>query len=286
MMTFVFNENQKKLIKEYRELIAYGYQKISKIQLDFKKVRVRKRVLYFMMGAMQSYSESILKLMGTEPVYEKPGESLLRSQLELWLNVRFIYSSRSEDKARLFLSDLVMGSIAYAKKHKVLWEKYSKWNLVFGIIKTPSDWDKFISDNLDLLKKYRAKYKDKHVTKLPNLYDRTLAIDNHLKKLETFSEKNSAEKYYTLFYPYFSQSTHANMSGLMRYMRGTASAPESFFDIDSKPEDAERVLAISYQVYFEILHFFLQTFNAYNSSEYQKFKKYSKKIGKSKSISK
>ena len=275
-MAFELNEKQKVLIKEYRELITYGYQKMSGIQLDFKKVRVRKRVLYFMMGAMQSFSESILKLMGTEPVYEKPGESLLRSQLEIWLNMRFIYSSRSEDKARLFLSDLVMESLTYAKKHKTLWEKYPLWDMEFGTIKKSSDWEKFISDNVDLLKKYRKEYKDKHVTKLPNLYDRTLAIDSHLKKIGTFSEKNSAEKFYTLFYPYFSQSTHANMSGLQRYMRGTIASPEPFLDVDSKPEDAERILSVSYQGYFAVLHFFLQVFNAYSPSEYDRFKQYSK----------
>ncbi|OGE32716.1 hypothetical protein A3J19_03565 [Candidatus Daviesbacteria bacterium RIFCSPLOWO2_02_FULL_41_8] len=275
-MAFELNEKQKVLIKEYRELITYGYQKMSGIQLDFKKVRVRKRVLYFMMGAMQSFSESILKLMGTEPVYEKPGESFLRSQLEIWLNMRFIYSSRSEDKARLFLSDLVMESLTYAKKHKTLWEKYPLWDMEFGTIKKSSDWEKFISDNVDLLKKYRKEYKDKHVTKLPNLYDRTLAIDSHLKKIGTFSEKNSAEKFYTLFYPYFSQSTHANMSGLQRYMRGTIASPEPFLDVDSKPEDAERILSVSYQGYFAVLHFFLQVFNAYSPSEYDRFKQYSK----------
>ncbi|KKT66581.1 MAG: hypothetical protein UX25_C0034G0010 [Candidatus Woesebacteria bacterium GW2011_GWC2_45_9] len=279
-MTFEFNTHQKELIKEYRELIAYGYQKMSGVQLDFKKVRVRKRVLYFMMAAMQSYSESILKLMGTEPVYEKPGESLLRSQLEIWLNMRFIYSSRSEDKARLFLSDLVMNSITYAKRHKTLWEKYPAWKMEFGTIKKPNDWDKFISDNLSLLKKYRTEYKDKHFTKLPSLYDRTITIDGHLKKLGTFSEKNSAEKFYTLFYPYFSQSTHANMSGLQRYMRGMVAAKEPFLDVDSKPEDAERILSVSYQGYFSVLHFFLQVFNAYDPSEYDHFKRYSKSLTK------
>lgn len=286
-MAFEFNEQQKKLIKEYRELITFGYQKISKVQLDFRKVRVRKRVLYFMMGAMQSYSESILKLMGSEPVYEKPGESLLRSQLEIWLNIRFIYSSRSEDKARLFLSDLIMESTTYAKRHKVLWNKYPKWDMEFGTIKKPDDWDKFISKNLAILKKYQKKYKDKYVTKLPNLYDRTLAIDKRLKKLGTFSEKNSAEKYYTLYYPYFSQATHSNMSGLQRFIRGTGDIfKEPFFDIDSKPEDAERVLIISYQAYFTTLHFFLQVFNAYDSSEYKRFKQFSKNILKERTISK
>lgn len=275
-MVFEFDEKQKELITEYRQLITYGYREMSSVHLDFKKVRVRKRVLYFMMGAMQSYSESILKLLGTEPVYEKPGESLLRSQLEIWMNMRFIYSSRSEDKARLFLSDLVMESIAYAKKHKALWEKYPAWDMVFGTITKSTDWDRFISDNTDLLKKYRKEYKDKHVTKLPNLYDRTLAIDKHLKMIGTFSEKNSAEKYYTLFYPYFSQSTHANMSGLQRYIRGTAASPEPFLDVDSKPEDAERILSVSYQGYFSVLHFFLQVFNVYNPSEYEHFKQYSK----------
>jgi len=286
-MGFEFNEQQKELIREYRELIAFGYKKISKIQLDFKKVRVRKRVLYFMMGAMQSYSESILKLMGSEPAYEKPGESLLRSQLEIWLNIRFIYSSRSEDKARLFLSDLIMESTTFAKKHKELWNKYPRWDMEFGTIKKPDDWDKFISKNLTILEKYQRKYRDKQVKKLPNLYDRTLAIDKYLKKLGTFSEKNSAEKYYILFYQYFSQATHQNMSGLQRFIRGTGNIfKEPFFDIDSKPEDAERVLIVSYQAYFTTLHFFLQVFNTYNSSEYERFKQYSKKIIKKRNISK
>ena len=286
-MAFEFNEQQKELIREYKKLLLFGYKKIDTIELDLKKVRVRKEVLYYMMGAMQSYSESILKLMGSEPVYEKPGESLLRSQLEILFNIRFIYSSRSEDKARLFLADLIMESINYAKKHKTLWNKYPKWDMEFGTIKKPDDWDKFISDNLIILKKYQSKYKDKHVTKLPNLYDRTLVIDKHLKKLGTFSEKNSAEKYHTLYYPYFSQATHSNMSGLQRFIRNTGDIfKEPFFDIDSKPEDAERVLIISYQAYFTTLHFFLQVFNAYDSAEYKHVKEYSKKIMKRRSISK
>jgi len=274
-MAFGFNDQQKEIIKEYLDLLSYGYKKISAISLDFKKARVRKMVLYLMMGAMQSYSESILKLMGSEPVYEKPGESLFRSQLEIWFNIRFICSSRSEDRARLFLSDILMESITFAKKHKALWEKYPTWNFEFGSIKKPCDWDKFISDNAGLLKKYRKKYKDKHVNKLPNLCDRALAIDKHLKKLGTLSESTSAEKHYVLFYQYFSQSTHANMPGLQRYMRGSASAPEPFVDIDSKPEDAERILVVSYQIYFATLYQFLHVFNTYNSAEYKHFKEYS-----------
>jgi len=279
-MTFEFNDHQRELIAKYRELVTYGYSKLSTVSLDFTKVRVRKRVLYFMMGAMQSYSESILKLMSSEPVYDKPGESLLRSQLEIWLNIRYIYSSRSEDNARLFLSDLVMESITFAKRHKTLWEKYPNWSLEFGTMKTAADWDKFISDNTDLLKKYRTQYKDKHVMKLPNLYDRTLAIDKYLKKLGTLSEKTSAEKYYTLFYQFFSESSHSNMSGLQRYMRGTASNPEPFLDVDSKPEDAERVLTISYMAYFDVLHFFLQVFGKYDPAEYRRFKEYAKNRSK------
>lgn len=276
-MAFEFNDRQKELIDKYTKLLSYGYQKLSTTSLDYTKVRARKIVLYFMIGAMQSYSESMLKLMSSKPAYEKPGESLLRSQLEIWLNIRYIYSSRSEDNARLFLSDLVMGSITFAKRHKALWEKYPAWSLEFGTMKKATDWDKFIADNVNLLKKYRRKYKDKHVLKLPNLYDRTLVIDKYLKKLGTLSEKTSAEKYYTLFYQFFSQSTHANMSGLQRYMRGNVSNPEPFLDVDSKPEDAERVLAISYMVYFDVLHFFLQVFGKYNPEEYKEYKQYSKK---------
>ena len=70
------------------------------------------------------------------------------------------------------------------------------------------------------------------------------------------------------------------MSGLMRYMRGTAAAPEPFVDIDSKPEDAERVLSISYQAYFDVLHFFLNVFGVYDGAQYKQFRQYSKKLMK------
>lgn len=276
-MAFEFNDNQKELIREYRNLVTYGYQKLSKIQLE-KKVRVRKKVLYFLMGAMQSYSESLLKLMGTEPVYEKPGESLMRSQMEIWLNMRFLYSSRSEDNARLFLSDLIMEPVAFAKKHRDLWRKYPNWNMDFGYIKKSEDWDKFISENLAILKKYRKKHGDKQFTKLPSLYDRALIIDKYLKKIGTFTEDRSAEKYYILYYQYFSQATHQSMSGLQRFLRGNGVSREPFLDIDSKPEDAERILIVSYQGYFTILHFFLNVFNTYDRTEYALFHKYSKKI--------
>ncbi|HOX95978.1 MAG TPA: DUF5677 domain-containing protein [Candidatus Woesebacteria bacterium] len=279
-MTFEFNNKQKKLVAEYHEIVTYGYKKLCSVSLDLNRTRVRKKILYFMMGAMQSYSESNLKLMSSKPAYEKPGESLLRSQLEIWLNLRFIYSSRSEDKARLFLSDLVIESIKYATNHKTLWEKYPSWNLEFGKIKKSDDWDKFIFENTKLLKKSQKKHKDKPVMKLPNLYARTIAIDKYLEKLGTLSENTSAEKYYTLFYPYFSQSTHANMSGLLRYMSGTAVSPDPFFYIDSKPEDAEKVLTISYVAYFDVLRFFLQVFGVYNAAEYKRFKLYSKEMMK------
>jgi hypothetical protein len=277
-MVFEFNEHQKELISKYQELIAYGYSKLSTISLDYTKVRARKTALYFMMGATQSYSESILKLMSSAPVYDKPGESMLRSQLEIWLNLRYIYSSRSEKYARLFLSDIIMGSITFAKKHKALWDKYPNWNLKFGTMQSAADWDNFISYNTKLLKRYRTRYNDKHVMRLPSLYDRTLIIDKYLDKLGTLSENTSAEKYYTLFYQYFSESSHSNMTGLKRYMRGIAENPEPFLDVDSKPEDAERVLVVSLVAYFNVLHFFLQVFGKYDPIEYKVFKAYVKKI--------
>lgn len=276
-----FNKRQKELILEYKKLLLFGYQKISTIGLNIKKTRARKRVLYFMMGAMQNFSESILKLLGSIPIYERPGESLLRSQFELLLNVRFIYSGRTEENARLFLSDLLLESISFAKKHHRLWDKYPKWDLTFGSIKKPCDWDKFILGSLYDLQKYRERHGDNNVNKLPSLYDRTLQIDKYLKKIGTFSENNSAEKYYIYYYQFFSQATHLNMSGLQRYLRNKKDIlKEPFFDIDSKPEDAERILAVSYQAYFVMLRHFLQVFNSFDSHELKFFNKYSKKIAK------
>jgi len=276
-----FNKHQQELIREYKKLLVYGYKKISSIGLNFKTTRARKRVLYFMMGAMQSYSESLLKLMGSIPIYERSGESLLRSQIELLFNLRFIYSDRSESKARLFLSDLLLESVSFAKKHHKFWDKYPNWNLTFGVIKKPCDWDKFILTSLYSLYKDSQKYKDKFVKKMPSLYDRTLIIDKYLKKIGKFSENNSAEKYYIYYHQYLSQATHLNISGLLRSLRNKKDIfKDPFFDIDSKPEDAERILSVSYQVYLTMLRTFLQIFNSYDSMEFKDFLNYSKKMVK------
>jgi len=270
-----FNSKQKLIIKEYQVLLIFGYSKIGKIQLDLNKTRMRKKVLYFLMGAMQSFSESILKLSSSIPVYERASESLLRSQFELLLNIRYIYSSRSEVNARYFFSDMLMESIKFANKHKQLWLEHPDWNLKFGNIQKPSDWDNFVQRNLKIIQKYRSKYKDCQIKQMPKLYERVQKIDNYLMRIGKLNEKTSAKKQYIYYYHYFSQSTHLNMSGLQTFLQGKGGV--NIFNIDSKPEDIEKPLSVSYCAYFDSLVFFTKVFNIYNKIEFSRFKHFIKK---------
>lgn len=233
-----------------------------------------------MMTATQSYSESIFKLVGTSPIYDKAAEVLLRSLIEISINIQFIYLERSNKNAVLFIANLLLDTNDFAKKHHRFWDKHPTWALQFGEqMKKPCDWDPFILRNKYNLLKWAKELKIKIPNKIPNLYDRTVLIDKYLRLKNKLKEKNSAEKYYLLFYKYFSDVSHLSMPGLHRFLNYDRENKQPIsFDIDAKPEDSERILMIAYQFYFTILRFFLKQFKKYDKSEFFDFDKYSKSL--------
>jgi hypothetical protein len=50
-------------IKNLEDLVTFGYAEISKVSIDLGSTRARKVIVFSMMGAIQSYAESILCLL-------------------------------------------------------------------------------------------------------------------------------------------------------------------------------------------------------------------------------
>lgn len=274
-----YTAKQTELIENFKDILHYGYRKMEGVEIQLMKTRYKKKILAFMMTGTQSYSESILKLVGTTPIYDKAAEVLLRSIMEISINISFVYSNRTNKNALLFIVDILLGANNFAKKHHRFWDTHPTWKLEFGKIKKPCDWDEFILKNKYDVLKLAKKCKIKIPNKIPNLFDRTVLIDIDQKLKNKLSEKNSAEKYYLYFYNFFSEVSHLSMSGLNRFLNynQTSNRPESFM-IDAKPEDSERILQVAYQFYLPILKFFLKEFKRYDKAEFSKYIKYSKKL--------
>lgn len=117
------------LLKEFKEILVFGYSKMSSFSYYENKYRIKKNVLYLMMAATQSYSEAILKLMNNSDgtsVFDKAAEVIYRSLVENLINLNFIYSTKTQKNAVIFMVYSVQDKNDFAKKFKDLMIKYPK----------------------------------------------------------------------------------------------------------------------------------------------------------------
>lgn len=273
------SDNNKELIKNFREILSYGFSRIQAFPLHRDKYRLKKQILHIMMAATQSYSEAILKLMDNPPVYDKAAEVLYRSLVENLINLSFIYSSRTQENALIFLAFSIQDNNDFAKKYKALMLKYPDWKLNFLEKDTPSKWDDFINENNKILDKYQRRHKLTLPDKLPDIKRRVILYDEYLKSKNKFSEKNNLESSYITFYKFFSQIAHLTMPGLERFLIRKPDGSEQVV-VDGDEKSIGRVLAITYRLYFVFLRFTLQQFNLYDRNEFEKFKSFSKNMVK------
>ena len=279
-MSNKFTAKQQKLIDGFGEILRFGSALFKSSELDFTKVRFKKQLLFLSVCACQSYSESIFKLLKDEPYFDKASEVIFRSLVETFININYVYAGRNQRNAFVFIIDSIKEQIDFAEKHKSFWNKYPKWNLTFGHINSTSDWDKFINDKELEIQKILKRYKYKIPKKIPDIRGRAIVFDEYLKKKKKFSERKSLEKYYVLYYKFFSQIAHLNISGLNRFFV-TDENNQQRLSIDGSPDDSERVIAITYQIYFVLLRFFAKEFKLYKKDDFMRFEEFSKSILKS-----
>lgn len=269
-------------LKNFSEILIFGNDCLSKVEIHPYKIRPKKYILFCTMIAVQSYSEAILKLMKPDNIYSKAAEILMRSLVEAYINLNYVYSDRTKKNAMLFILESENDKIDFAKKHQTLWKKYPKWKLEFGTIKKIEDWNKFFQDKHQLLKKIEKKY-DQPLSKLPNILDRAIAFDKQYKQNKKLPqniilkrlERKSLEKYYILYYKYFSQIAHLTMPGLEQFIRIDQNG-KTWIYIDGETVDIERIVPITFIIYMAILAHFLKQFKLYDKSTFEKFKKMSK----------
>lgn len=272
-------DRQKELLKIFQEVLLYGYSKMSTIPLDYTKTRPKKMLLYLIMGATQSYSESILKLITPPNVYDKAAEVLFRTLTENLINLDYIFVGRSQRNAKIFLLYSLEDTKDFAVKYKNFMSKYPFWSLEFANIKTITDWDKFIDKkNKDIIKIKKKNNIPLNMV-VPDLRGRAIIADNYLKSLNRLKKDSSLEFQYINFYKFFSQITHLTMPGLQRFFHKNDDGSRKLV-IDGSQEDLERMGTVSFAIYCSILRFFLIHYKVYNHLEFKKYKDFIKSISK------
>lgn len=248
------------------------------LPIDNLKIRKRKNVLFLIMAVTQSYSEGILKLVNADAVFDKAAEVLFRSIVEGYINLNYIYSGRTEYNALVFIVDSILDRIDFAIKYKKFMARYPNWKYSFGNITDIKGWDNFITKESDEIKAIERKYKVKFPKKLPDIRVRAIEIDEYRKKKKgKITKKTSLEFYYVQYYKFFSQICHLTMPGLERFLIRDQNGQERVH-IDGSPEDLDRILSMTYQIYYVMLRFTLKQFHVFNKQDFVRFDQYSKSL--------
>jgi|SRR5581483_3556058 len=285
------NDKQKALLQNLKELLIYGNGELARIGLKRNRTSLKKKLLFFMMGATHSYAESILKIITPfqehPAIYDKSALVLVRSLTENLINISYIHACDTQANAARYWIDFLQDTVKFAKRYKALMAKYPKaqypdWDLTFGFtgqdprnIKKPEDWDKFIRKLERQIHSLQKHFKLPLNAELPDIKKRCVEHDDYLKAKNKLNPGNSLEKLYVTYYPYFSQIAHLTAGGLNTFIKTSADGSLGA-DIDAPAKEIETIVPITYIGYLAVFRFFLKRFNAYNGKNIKKYNDISK----------
>ncbi len=269
-------DKQKSFLKNFSKLLVYGHNELAKVDLKQKRTSLRKKLLFFMMGATQSEAESIFKIMSPtqmhSSVYFNSAIVIFRSITENLMNLLYIYACDGQKNAAIFHIDWLQSTLKYSNRYKCLMTKYPQWDLVFGDKAKAGDWNGYIQILKTAIAKDQKRYKLSDNSELPRLEQRCIQHDQYLSQKNKLSQGNSLEKMYVTYYPYFSGISHLTSGGLNSF-RNYRDDGSFSMSIDSNPADIEAMIPVTYANYLMILRFFLQKFNVYNGKDFREYKK-------------
>lgn len=274
------NGKQKALLKNLHELLIYGNSKFTSIGLK-KSISLKKRMLFYMTGATQSYAEAVFKIMSPPNYYDKSALILLRSITENLINVGYIHACDNQVNAALYFIDGFQDDLKFANRYKCLMMKYPKrkyhdWNLIFGSKKRAKDWNGYISKTKRRIASWQKRYQLVPNSELPSIEERCVQHDKYLKAKGKLNSGNSLEKLYVTYYRYFSQIAHLSVRGLGAFLNYSSKTKQIDPRIDSAPSEIETIIPLTYAAYYAILKYCLDRFDVLNKKEVKKFDELSK----------
>lgn len=259
-------DKQKQLLQDLTEILEFGYTELSKRSYPLK-LRPRKTILISMMAAMQNYAEGILCLL--KEGRTNSAELVVRSMVESFINLAYIYVGRNERNAVIFLLDDVHDRKRLGERIKKFLTDFPSYKTSFDSMKTPEEWDNFIAERLKEISQIGKKY-PYTLTQLPDLRQRAQAHDRIQERKHKRELKTRLEWWYLTMYWYFSTLSHLGIRGLNTFF--DVQNGQVYINASGRPEDMERIIVASYSIYYQFLRTFAKQFNLFDLKLLEKYK--------------
>lgn len=247
------------MTEKLEELLKYGWQTMNTIDINISKQKPRTILVFSFMGAIQSYSNASLSLLKTKKYLQ--AEIYMRPLTESYINMRYIFSDRTQKHSKQFLVKGYYDNLDWMEKIVKFLKKYP--NFEAGILRN-EDWETHIRNTQSQLAKQIKKGRIPS-KQLCDLRERAKICDK--------SQKPQTEWLYLSTQKYFSDGIHLNSNGLSNFLRSSANG-DYIFTIDGDESEKERIEPTIFSLYFDSLYLFLKYFKIRKLKELYVFRKF------------
>lgn len=220
-------------------------------KFDYRRMRVRKRMLFLMFAAAHNYAESIYSLC-------KEGRShacfvIIRSLIENRINSKSLFSSNSLEGVYGFLSYSNNQHIKALKRQIDLMKSLPHEQIQYHF--SEAEFRKKINEieriNVKIARKYPG------ISRFMALYNRSGEVDE-FNRSNNYSSASLKWEYETT-YRLYSESIHLTAKGLQNFINIDQHGTIHVF-LSGKPEDVSLIAEYVHHLYKDILRMFFLNF--------------------------
>lgn len=263
---------QQQYVNDLGRLLDFSRQQLSSTKIRLSKLKTRKRILFGMLIAAHNYTESIFVLLGGARTHACHG--LLRSLLEIFINSRYIFTSRDfRIPARFALrgEEELLNKFEQMRKYRI---EHPNLDTNKETITDSKLYEAAtaITENIETIRK-----KYPNIRQAGDLRSRTRAVDKF--NFRKFGKIESPLEWHHLaLYWYFSDFQHLSVRGLDKFFKITDQGIEVLLSGD--PDNVIPICVSAYAWYLGVLDSFSHQFGMPSRRDIKpyidKFKSYAK----------
>jgi hypothetical protein len=214
-------DHQQKL-ENLKELLDFGHKAFKNLQVDWVRIKRRKKTLLRMATAIHAHTEGGYTLLSAGNIHS--AEVLLRPILETLINAEYILCGRSNETLNRFLT---MSNTTLIKKLYTML-KFISDNPDTKVSLTNVQLLEAIKSRQDENKEFAKLFKYKFETAEIAVADRVTRIDREYKRLK---KPQAFSKYwrYLTEYTLLSDNVHLSNHGLRYYMKDSPTRVDLVF---------------------------------------------------------
>jgi len=250
--------DNKTIIEDFEKLLKFGEEETRNVQIDIKKQREKTILLFSGMGSIDENCRAVLVLIKNNNIL--PALGLLRTLLETYIKLTYIFKDNRQDNAKRFLLKSFHEKLRWMKIVKAFLDNNPDHGSGdFAAV----DWDKEIQETEKIINKQIRKYPFLS-NQMPNLADVS-------KKCDEGNDTKKTEFLYLTTHKYFSEHLHFGAVGLNDYFRPNENGGY-WFDPKGGQDNIPMIIHTAHAIYSDMIRAYFRYFKIPKVRELKKYR--------------